>query len=207
MYPLSHALVVFSVLVGIVLMRRFIEVLPDIFSSVSRPRGGAKIEGNLRLSQDRNFVALALVIPFFLLVYRYRLYNPSFLASLPDNLRLGGIAAAFVLFFLLRQLFYVWLRPRRRGENYRIAHRSAYTHFIILVTVLLVAAGILALTGVQEPMCQRVLYILSGLVMLGFWVRFFQILSLSCNYFRSFLYLCSLEIGPLVLLAATAVLL
>ena len=203
-YPLSYGLVVFSVLVAILLLSRFQNVFPEILSCFMRPRSGAAMERNLRLRQDRNLIAVALVIPFILLAYRYRLYNNHFFSTLDDNLRLAAIAGALIAYALLRRLLYKLQRPRRGNEYYKVAHRNAYTHFIVMVLFLLCTAGILSLAGVQDETIRIVLLVEAAVFYLLFLRSTAQILSLYCNSLRTFLYLCTLEILPAALLIVTA---
>lgn len=203
-YPLSHVLTVLSVFTAMALLRRFLDVLPDIIRSLMRPRSGASLENNVTLSNDRNLVAMSLVVPFILIAYRYQLYNPRFIADAGDNLRLALIAAVFAGYVILRQLIYVWVRPRRRGDVLRTAHRSAYTHFIILTLTLLFVSGVCAVTGVPDGATGTVLGVATAVVFVLYLSRFAQILSLSCNQLRTFLYLCTLEILPASLLVASA---
>ncbi len=203
-YPLSYVLTVLSVFAAMALLRRFLDVLPDIIRSLMRPRSGASLENNVTLSNDRNLVAMSLVVPFILIAYRYQLYNPRFIADAGDNLRLALIAAVFAGYVILRQLIYVWVRPRRRGDVLRTAHRSAYTHFIILTLTLLFVSGVCVVTGVPDGATGTVLGVATAVVFVLYLSRFAQILSLSCNQLRTFLYLCTLEILPASLLVASA---
>ena len=204
-YPLSYGLVVFSVLVAILLLNRFQNVFPEILNCFMRPRSGASMERNLRLRQDRNLIALSLVIPVILLAFRYRLYNNSFFNNLPDgNLRLGAIAATLTAYALLRLLLYRLQRPRRGNEYYKVARRNAYTHFIIMALFLLCTAGILSLAGVQDQTIRVVMLVEAAVFYLLYLLSTAQILSLFCNSLRTFLYLCTLEILPAALLIVTA---
>ena len=63
-----------------------------------------------------------------------------------------------------------------------------------------------SLAEVEDAVVRWVLYGASAFVYLLFLHRFLQILSLSCNPLRTFLYLCGLEFFPAGLLAASAAL-
>ena len=58
---LNLMLVVFVVL-AIATLKRFLQVLPYMADSYLRVRGSAALEGSVRVSQDRNLVALVLTI-------------------------------------------------------------------------------------------------------------------------------------------------
>ena len=203
---LSVLVVVFAVL-AIATLKRFLQVLPYMADSYLRVRGSAALEGSIRVSQDRNLVALVLTIPAILLAYHHRLYDPSLLRDLDPNLRLAGIALALLAYALVRHMVYFWVRPHHRMDIFRQAHRVAYTYFIFLMLLVLVTTGILSLVGVENPIMRYIIYGETGLVFCLFLHRSSQILSLSCNRLRTFLYLCALEILPAALLVVSAVVL
>ena len=204
---LVNLLVVVFAVLAIAILKRFLQVLPYMADSYLRVRGSAALEGSIRVSQDRNLVALVFIIPAVLLVYRYRLYDPSVLQDLDPNLRLAGVALALISYFLVRHMVYLWIRPHQRVDIFRQAHRVAYTYFIFLMLLVLVTIGILALAGVESAIVRYVLYGEIGLVFILLLFRSSQILSLSCNRLRTFLYLCALEILPAALLVVSAVVL
>ena len=204
---LVNLLVVVFAVLAIAILKRFLQVLPYMADSYLRVRGSAALEGSIRVSQDRNLVALVFIIPAVLLVYRYRLYDPSVLQDLDPNLRLAGVALALISYFLVRHMVYLWIRPHQRVDIFRQAHRVAYTYFIFLMLLVLVTIGILALAGVENAIVRYVLYGEIGLVFILLLFRSSQILSLSCNRLRTFLYLCALEILPAALLVFSAVVL
>lgn len=204
---LVDLLVVLFAVLFIAVLKRFLQVLPYMADSYLRVRGSAALEGSIRVSQDRNLVALVFTIPAILVVYRYRLYDPSVLRDLDPNLRLAGVALALLAYVIIRHMVYLWVRPHRRVDIFRQAHRVAYTYFIFLMLLVLITVGVLAIAGVENAIVRYVLYAETGLVFILLLHRSSQILSLSCNRLRTFLYLCALEILPAALLAVSAVVL
>ena len=200
-------LVAVFVVLMILLLGTFLQLLPFIADSLMRARGSAALENSVRVSRDRNIVALVMMLPGFLLAFRYRLYDPSFIAAHTGDTRLWLIGACFTGYLLLRLFIYLLLKPRRRYENYQVAHHASYTFFIILVLLALLTAGIMSLFKVQDSVMRMVLYVETAAVYLVFLIRRTQILSLSCNHFRTFLYLCALELFPSAALILSAVLL
>ena len=200
-------LVAVFVILMILLLRTFLQLLPFIADSLMRARGSAALENSVRVSRDRNTVALVMMLPGFLLAFRYRLYDPSFIAAYSGDARLWLIGACFTGYLVLRLIIYLLLKPRRRYENYQVAHHASYTFFIILVLMALVTAGVLSLFRVQDSAVRMVRYVETASVYLVFLIRRTQILSLSCNHFRTFLYLCALELIPSAALIVSAVLL
>lgn len=197
---------VFVVLV-ILELWNFIHVAPFLWDSVFRARGSVALENNVRVARERNQLALVLILPAILFMYRYRLYDADFLQGLSANLRLAAVAGVFVAYLLLRLIIYLFLKPRRRRDIFRMSHRSGYTFFILLMLPMLLVVGVLFLLRANDFIIRTFLYAETGLVYFIFLVRKAQILSLSCNPLLTFLYLCGLEFLPTGVLIATAVLL
>ncbi len=204
---LVSVLVVAFAVLAIALLKRFLQVVPYMADSFLRVRGSVALEGSIRVSQDRNLVALELTIPAILVTYRYRLFNPTVLQELDPNFQLAAVALVLLSYVIIRHMIFLWVRPNHHGDIFRHAHRVAYTYFIFLMLLVLVTVGILALAGVEDNLVRYVLYGEIGLVFLLFLHRGSQILSLSCSRLRTFLYLCALEILPAALLVVSAVVL
>ena len=200
-------LVMAFVLLAMIFLRSFLNVLPYLGDSIFRERGSAALENSVRVSRDRNSIALILLIPAVLLVYRYRIYDPLFVQGLGEDLRLAAVAGVFVVYLLLRFALYKWLHPRHRFDYFVLAYRAGYTFFILLMLLVLTTTGILFLFNANDLTVKTVLLIESGVVFGIYLLRRGQILSTSCNPLTTFLYLCALEILPLSLLVITAVLL
>ena len=206
--PLSVSILVgVFVVLMILLLRTFMQLLPFIADSLMRARGSNALENSIKVSRDRNTIAMVMMLPAFLLAFRYRLYDPSFVAAYTGDTRLWLIGACLTGYLVLRLVIYLLLKPRRRYEQYQIAHHASYTFFIILVLLALFSAGVLSLFKVEDELMRMVLYVEIAVVYLVFLIRRSQILSLSCNHFRTFLYLCALELIPSAALILSAVLL
>lgn len=208
MVPLSASiLVLVFVVLMILLLPNFMQLVPYLADSFLRARGSSALENSVRVSRDRNTVALVMLLPGQLLVFRYRLYNPDFMAWQSGDARIWIIAAVFGVYFILRLAVYVLLKPRRRYEAYQTAHHASYTFFILMVLLMLLTAGGMFLFKAPDQVIRTVLYAEAGAVYFVFLIRRAQILSLSCNQFRTFLYLCALELIPTAALVVSAVLL
>ena len=206
--PLSVSiLVAVFVVLMILFLRAFLQLLPFIEDSFLRARGSSALENSVRVSRDRNTVALVMLLPALLLAFRYRLYDPSFIAAYSGDACLWLIGACLAGYLLLRLIIYMLLKPRRRYENYQVAHHASYTFFILLVLLLLSTAGVLSVFKVQDSAMKVVLYVETAAVYLMYLIRSSHFLLLSCNHFRTFLYLCALELIPLAALILSAVLL
>lgn len=204
---LSAILTVVFVLALIVFLPRFLSLAPLLFDSLFRARGSVSLENSVRYSNDRRLMAVLLLIPASLLIYHYRLWDASFLQEMSDSLRLLCIIGVFSVFFLFRLLMYALLKPRRQQDFYRLSRRTAYTYFILLTILALLTAGLLALLGCNDLVIKKVLIVETAFLYAVFFGRRAQILALSCNPLRTFLYLCGLEILPVSALVVSAILL
>lgn len=204
---LLSILVTVFVILALLELRNFLHVAPFLWDSVFRARGSVALENNVRVARERNQLTLILMIPAILFIYRYRLYDVSFVQRLTDDWRLVAVAGVFLGYLLLRTVMYLFLKPRRRADNFRVAHRAGYTFFILLMLLAIAGVTILYFFRANDFIIKSFLYILSGIAYLMFLIRKTQILSISCNPLLTFLYLCGLEILPTGALIATAVLL
>ena len=205
--PLALVLLGVFLLLVIFLTKPFLELLPHLFDSFFRMRGSSTLEQSVRYSSDRTFISLSLLIPAVLLIYRYRLWSPSFLDALGPDARLGCIVGAVLVYVFLREMMYVILRPRRSQELYRRAHNACFTFFIFLMILVLATVGVLTAVGVEDDVIALVILIETSVMYLSFLLRRARILALFCNPLRTFLYLCALEILPTALLVVSSVLL
>lgn len=200
-----------SVLVGlfVVLMllqlRDFLTLLPYLLDSLFRARGSVAMENSIPVSRMRNNIAYTLLIPFGLLLYRYRLWEPGFMQDWAPAWRLSGVFGGFLLYLLLRYLLYLLLKPRRRYDFYQLSYKASLTYFILFCVLLLLPSfGLLSLLKVPEAPAQAVILAESAFFFLLLLLRRAQILALSCNHLRTFSYLCGLEILPAALWVLTA---
>ena len=201
-----EVLVLVFVVVSIFLLRRFLELVPYLWDSIFRARGSFYLENSVRVSHDRNLIAASFFIPAVLIVHRYCLYNPAFLQQIPSRWHLPVLAGVLAVYLLLRRLMYAWMKPRRKSDFYVLSHKAGYTYFILLVVLLLVTLGIVVLTPYNKLEARPLIYGEIALVYGFYLVRRSQILSLSCNPFRTFLYLCGLEFLPTAILVLSAAL-
>ena len=201
----GSTLVILFVLLMMVFLRNFLTILPYLSDSVLRARGSTALENSVRVSRDRNIIALILLIPAVLLIYRYRIYDPDYLRDTGPDTRLLVTGGAFLSFLLLRWMMYRWLRPRRRYDAYQMAYRSGYTFFILMLLLVLPTVGVLWIFHVNDLTIKTIILLESGAVWLTYLLRKAQILSSSCNGLTLFLYLCALELLPVATLVATAV--
>jgi len=206
MSAINIIMVAFTAL-ALFLLPSFYHLAPYLSDAVFRVRGSEALEFSVSVSRERNTIAYVLLIPFVLILSRYHIYEPSFIAQLQGGWHILACFGAFVVYCSLRILMYLLLRPRRHYENFRLAHRAVYTFFILYMLVALPALGILTVFDANDLVIKTVMLILLSLFYALFLVRKTQILLLSCGGLRTFSYLCALEIFPTALMIVSAVVL
>lgn len=204
----NSTIVVVLVLFSLVFLRNILSAIVPIAGCYTRPRGVYNLESNLRSAKDRNIFAILLVVPFTMMLSGYRLWNPRFAAGLTDELHLMVTTGIFVAAVFFRYLLTTQLRGRRTNiDSFTSANRFTYTHFVVLVIVMLAVAGIHSVTGASYQGTRHALYWAMAVMGALLIVRKLNIFNSFCSPFASFLYLCGLEILPAGLFAAAAVLL
>ena len=203
---LFDILALISLLFIIIIMKRLAGFLPTIAACVLWWKENINVDVSLKSRRDRNIIAIAMVLPFCLLVTRLNYYTPAFLDGMSEPARLGIIFGVFLGYVSIREGIAVLIRPRKISSTvWNAATRTEYTFFIPLTMILLVVGGLLCLTGLSEEVVKYAMIWLSGAIYFVFLVRKLQIFSSSCNLFSAFLYLCALEILPTGVLIASAV--
>lgn len=204
--PILSLLVVACVLTGLLLLKNVLHAVPAVLSAFARIRGSQDIEGSVRLSRDRNLTALLLVIPFTMLLSRFRIYDPGWMAGFSPEWHLLWTFVCLMAYLLVHSLMALWLRSRRVDSDvYTMARRFCWSAFIILMLLLLPLTGILLVCGANDLTIKWILTDVIFVVFALFCFRKGQIFGLSCKPFTTFLYLCALEFLPLALLIASAV--
>ena len=192
-----NALALISILIVMILLKTIVEILPSILACLIRWKENINIEASVRLSRDRDFSAIAMLIPFCLVVFRFRIYNPDFLAKLPDTPRLWAVIGIFVGYVLIRKAASFLVHPRRLSQKTLTAtEKSANTYFILLTLVLLLVGSTCSFFGASLNAIRITSLWLSALIYGLYIIRKMQIFASSCSIFAAFLYLCALEILP-----------
>ena len=199
-------LALISLLIVITLLRRMVNIFPSLMACMIRSKENSNLETSVKLSNDRDRLAFAMIIPFILVATRFRLYSPSFMENMDEGFRICIVAGVFITYILLRAALTRLMRPHRMKSGvYSTAGKAANTFFIILTLVLLAAGGIMSFIDVSFSGIHNAMIWLSGGIYLLFLLRKCQILLTSCSIFTAFLYLCALEIFPTGILVVSAI--
>ena len=202
-----NIIMVLFVALALFLLPTFFHLAPYLADAVFRARGSEALEFSVSVRRERDTIAVVLLIPFLMIMSRYNMYNPSIIASVDEVWHLTGCAIALLSYLVIRMGLYFLLKPKRRYDYYRLAHRAIFTFFILFMLLALPTLGIMTIFDANDVVIRTVLYVLLAIAYLLFLVRRAQILSLSCDGFTTFLYLCALEFLPTALLVVSAVVL
>ncbi len=203
-----NILALISTLIFLTLIRRLVNIFPTLFTCMVRWKENVNLEASVKNSYDRNIIAIGMVIPFILVAESFRLYEPSFMDGMDENLRIGVIAGVFMTYYLIRILASMMIQSgKTRRKTYGIAIKSAYTFFTILTLTLTILGGILSFIGTEVEAIRTAMLWISAFIYALFLLRKFQIFASGFSILTSFLYLCSLEILPTGLLVASAMIL
>lgn len=205
---LFDILAIISTVSVIILMRRLLNIYPSLLACIIRWKESINLEASVKHSLDRNMFAVAMIIPFCLIVYKFGIYSPAFMEGINETFSLLIIIGIFGAYFALRRAMIRIMRPKKMNpKTYKAAICCAYTFFIILTLTLFFVGGIMALLK-TDPIVTRTAIIWLSAIIYGIYIfRKTQIFTSSCSIFRGFLYLCGLEIFPTGVLVASALIL
>ena len=205
---LFNILALISFFICLLLLNTLVEVFPSLIACLVRWKESVNLEMSVKLSRDRNILAVALIIPFCITAFRFGLYSPSFLEGFNETLGLTITIGVFIAYILLRQALTRLCRSKKsRKPAYATSVAAARTFFIILTLLLMAIGGIMSFIGVAPNTIKDAMIWVSAGIYLLFVLRRIQIFASSYNFFTVFLYLCALEIIPTGVLVTSAMIL
>lgn len=182
-----------------------LSIFPALTHTFKNSRGAASLEHSVSVARSRNIAAILAAIPFCLICDRFALYPAEYWAMMPYGISLAIIAGVLFAFITVRHFIYISVRPRRHdSENAQAIHRLLYTFFIILVVIMLATVAWMVFRDAPDEKIRRVLYWEMAVLYAFAFFREGQILASHCNGFSTILYLCALELLPLGMLVASA---
>mgnify|MGYP003317407196 CR=1 FL=1 len=141
---LFDILALISVLIIILLLRRVVNIFPSLMACTLRWKESVNLEASVKHSLDRDMLAIAMILPFCLVVEKFSLYSPSLMDSLGPSLHLSAVIGTFLLYYFLRTMLEKAIRPQKLApKTYRTAGRASFTFFIILTIILLAMGGVI----------------------------------------------------------------
>ena len=205
---LFDILALISLLIILLMLRRLVGVCPSLMACLIRWKESVNLETSAQLSRDRNLLAMTMVIPFSLTVWKYGLYCPGFILKSNDNIGLCITIGAVFTFILVRKGLELMLRPRKRNsKTYDTACKAGRTFFSLLTLTLLAMGGIMSFNGTPDDSIKTAMLWVSAAIYMVFILRKFQIFVSSTSFFAGFLYLCALELIPTGAIIASAIIL
>lgn len=203
---LFNILVLISFLAVLLLLRRLVNILPSLLACFIRGKESLNLEASVKLSLDRDALALAMIIPFCLTAYRFKLYSPGFIEGFSDNAALGICFGVFAAYAFLRFVMTWLFRPEKMQKKIWVAaEKSSFSFFIIYTLVLLAMGGISGVLDVSDLDVRNAMLWISAIIYMVFLLRKMQIFATSCSILAAFLYLCTLEMIPTGILIVSAI--
>ena len=184
-----------------------LSIFPALTHNLKTSRGAMSLEHSVSVARSRNVSAALFAIPFCLMADRYALYPAHFWQTMPQGISLAVVAGVLVAFIVVRHIIHLLVtHPRRHDqEKAHAIHRVMYTFFILMVILMLATVGVMALKTAPDAVIRRVLnWEMIGMYAFAFF-REGQILASNCSGFSTILYLCALELLPLAMLIASAI--
>ena len=205
---LFNILALISLLIVLILLNRLVGIFPSLLACLIRWKESVNLDSSVKLGRDRDIMALCMMIPFCLTVFRFRLYDPSWTDGMLPDPRLAAIIGVFAAYAILRSILEYGLRSKKMNpKTYKTACKASYTFFSVLTLLLLLTGGVLSFIGVNPEDIKNAMLWISALIYMLFIIRKFQISLSSCSFFSGILYLCALELVPTGAVIASAVLL
>lgn len=203
---LVDVLALISFFIILFLLESLVEIFPSLVACMVRWKESVNLDASVQLGRSRDIIALAMILPFCLVVSRHNLYSMEWMDGIHINGRTGIIIGIFVLYVLLRKFMEHVSRPKRmNGKTYRTACKASHTFFSILTLILLCMAGVLSFIDTNAEVIKNAMLWVSATIYLLYIIRKYQIFVSSCSFFSGFLYLCALEFIPTGAMVASAI--
>lgn len=186
----------------------FLKLISKMCISFLYPKDVLKISEESNLNIGFFFLFLLACPVFGLLLIRYEVLTPS---HFQDYSPVGNtlIYSLFPLvFFILRRIFlFILGAVAKYSEEFTIIFKYSVSFFIIVTIISLMPLPITFLVSAPNYLLIRViLFSVIGILTIGYFFQIGRIIIFSqVSNFFSFLYLCTVEILPLVLMTYTAI--
>ena len=203
---LADILALISFFIILILLESLVEIFPSLMACMVRWKESVNLDASVQLGRSRDIIALAMMLPFCLIVSRYNLYSMSWMNGININGRTGIVIGIFIFYVLLRKFMEHVSRPKKaNGKTYRTACKASHTFFSILTLILLCMAGVMSFIDTSAIVIKNAMLWVSTTIYLLYIIRKYQIFVSSCSFFSGFLYLCALEFIPTGAMVASAI--
>ena len=205
---LFDILALISVLTVIILLKRLLNIFPSLLACIVRWKESVNLEASVKHSLDRDMIAIAMILPFCLTVYKFGLYTPKFMTQIDEAYRLPATIGVILVYIGLRYIMGHMFRSRKINPKIqKAAGRSAFTFFTILTLLLIGTGSVMSFMKIAPEVIRSAMLWVSAAIYCIFIIRKTQIFASSCSIFTAFLYLCAPEIFPTGALVASALIL
>ena len=194
-----------SLLIIITMLRRIVDVMPSVLTCIWRWKECINIDSDIKTGRDRDFTALALILPFCLTASNTGILSFLFMNDMGPEAAFGVTVAIFAAYMLFRLFTSKVFLPQKSRRDNRVTDNSDRTFFIILSISVLACHWIMGLMNADVTATRSTILWLSAIIYGLYIVRKFQIFQSSHSIFTSFLYLCALEIIPTGTLAVSVI--
>lgn len=203
---LNWGLMALCIILVILYLRRLISVLPYIAGGMVRWREFLSLEGNMRLSRERDSVAVVSVLAVSMCISRLGLFRADFLDSLQPGIRTLATIGIVLAFIALRAILATAMpQGKMRSDTIRLAGRCGANFLIMLTLIFLILLIISSVSAGCQTFAVKAAYYVTGAIWALFLLRKYQIVSQDNGQFTAILYLCGIEIIPAVLLVASMI--
>lgn len=201
---LNWGLMALCIILILLFLRRFISVIPYVAGGMARWREIVTMEGNMRLSRERDSVAAIAVLITCVCISRLDLFQAQFIHALAPGIRTLAVVGTVLAALLVRGLIIMALPSRRmRGDTAKAAGRAAYNLIILISAWLIILTVIYSISAQYIGFSRKAAIIGSGVLWFVFLFRKYQIMVSDDGHFIAFLYLCAVEILPAVMLVVS----
>ena len=106
-----------SLLVVILNLKRLVNIFPSLMACIIRWKESVNLEASVKLSRDRDFITLAMIVPFCLTTVRFDLYAPAFMSGMDENPEIWTILSIFSIYLLFRFAVSRLFHPQKIGSK------------------------------------------------------------------------------------------
>lgn len=187
--PVNGALIMVEAVIILLFLQDILFILPPAVSCLQRWQAALSIEHNIPWARTRDRVALVLYPIYVLFLQWSGIWDKPLL----------WIFGVLLLYSFVRKAFYRALPHKRIKEEVWQACRNTPTVFSIPLAFIWVGSMIImSVTGVVPQASKVVLVSEAACFLVVSTLRQLENLAFREGAFRSFLYLCALEIAPLI---------